>query len=110
MTQQQNIIDTPEFWEQVKFEFNCSNENYLCEASSTFRSQWIIDDGTQQGRIRKHGGEFLGSHKEWKSIFRQSTASLFYHKFWGEKSFLYYRAVRLDFINYMINRTRTNGL
>ena len=62
-----NNIETPEFWEQVKDDFENSGENYLCHASKIFENEWLNE--FSELKIRAYVREVLKVRKDWRNIF-----------------------------------------
>lgn len=94
-------INSPEFWEQVKKDFENSNAEYICHASELFEQEWNTHES--RGLIKWDAEDFLSKRIKWK-IFEIGFRSLFCHKENSDHN--YYRPLRLEFLNYMINRTR----
>lgn len=100
-----NKIETPEFWEQVKDEFEASeDDHFICPASYVFLCEW----NNQAEKIRELARGFLSNNLEWDRFHVWSCA--FFGSTSLENGFLCgYREIRLAFLNYMIQKTKNNA-
>ncbi len=103
-----NIIETPEFWEQVKLEFAGEPNLFLCNASPLFESQWH----TQEDNIRTLAKEFI-SQSDVFSDFKcekiedenSNNYSILLYKY----SFTHYMQVRVAFLDWCIQKFSPNA-
>ncbi len=102
-----NNIESPEFWERVKSDFEGTGEHFICLASDFFESQWIISK--VQKAIRKHANEFLKtSDFKDRHAVGIPNANLFFSDLETEAVYCEYHEIRIEFINYMIQKTKNN--
>lgn len=95
--------NTKQFWEKVKQDFQYRPIDYLCLSSETFQTEWL----KSESEIIQLAIEFL-KNSEWNKFIEvkvcESQHVLFYHKnseSWKENWRI---NVRMDFINWNINR------
>ncbi len=91
-------INSPEFWEQVKKDFENSSNTFLCSSSDIFDKAWDV----LENEICCLALDYLPKSPFCESGMMITGGVLFYH----DSSIENYRAIRLDFLDYMINRTR----
>lgn len=102
-----NNIETPEFWEQVKQEYEASERPFICEASILFDSQWKSID--QKSIIQKYAAEFINlempPHTRIRASVKPENRVMFFHK---DGEVFNRRPVRLAFLIYMIQKAKNN--
>jgi len=100
------------FWEIVKDDFSNSNSNseYLCEASDRFRQVWYYDEN--KSALLELATQFLENNTKWNKLFHSGNIGfLFVYQGHSKiKIKKLKRAIRMDFINWNINRLTNNGL
>ncbi len=102
-----NNIESPEFWERVKQDFEASeDDHFICPASYIFLCEW--NNRATQEKIREYARHFLKENLQWRDCWVWSSA-FFACVPADDGSFGNYRAVRLAFLNYMVKKTKNNA-
>ena len=95
-------IDTPEFWAQVKADLEGSNFETLCYSSLAFKAEWY---SSENFNIRDLASDFLRESDKYDMSMLGDGIILF--NVYGT-TFEFDRAVRFDFLDYMIEKTSRN--
>lgn len=95
-------INSKEFWEKVKEEYNPKNSIFICASSKEFFMVW--GDKNNQQEIKKLAKEFLDYKfwrlKYWRFKIGDDTIFVSLLKIYAK----YHKNIRLDFINWCIKR------
>lgn len=92
-------IDSKEFWETVKSEYN--KDSFICWSSATFSEKWITDEGMQY--IKELAEEFLDSDN-FSTKMVGSLGVLFTSKIYQPVKDREWVDVRVDFIDWCIKK------
>ena len=96
-------INTPEFWERVKSDFENSNQTFLCYAIGNFNDVWQWY--ARRAEILEFAEQFLRDAKGFEQ-FKTGDTYLFSSRHEQTVTREQRRQIRLEFINYMITKTQ----
>ena len=100
---EKRLIDTPDFWRRVKADFESADRFYcICDTSLVFRAEWY---SSENFNIRDLTHDFLRESDKYDVTMYGDKLRLFDV---DDATLEFNRALRLDFLDYMIEKTSTH--